>query len=73
MKKNTKKKKKDKKEEEETICLLKGQIKTLIDEAREGGVCVDAADFINEIDEEFKESKKKSKKKKKKSFIDRWF
>ncbi len=71
-----KKKKKDKKEEEETICLLKGQIKTLIDEAREGGICVDAADFINEIDDEFeqpKEKKKKKKKKKKKSFIDRWF
>ena len=67
-----KKKKKDKKGEEKKICLLKGQIKTLIDEAREGGTCENAADFIAKIDDEFEQPKEK-KKKKKKSFIDRWF
>lgn len=74
MKKNTKKKKKDKKEKEKKICLLKGQIKTIIDEAREGGTCENAADFIAKIDDEFEQpNEKKKKKKKKKSFIDRWF
>lgn len=67
------KKKASKKEEEEKICLLKGQIKTIIDEAREGGTCENAAAFITKIDEEFEEPKKKRKKKKKKSFVERWF
>lgn len=55
--------------------MTKGQLKTVIDEAREGEVCDAAANLIKDIDEEFEEPKKKKKgrkKKKEKSFIERW-
>ncbi len=64
-------KKKPSKKKGKKICMTTGQIKTIIDEAREGGICDGAADLIVEIDEEFEKPKKKSKKKK--SFIERWF
>jgi len=69
-----KQKKKVPGEQGKQICLTKGQLKTLFDEARGEETCDTAADFIQEIDEEFETSEgKKTKKKKKKSFIERWF
>jgi len=53
------KKGKKKKDKEPDICLQKAEIKTLLDEAREGGVCDTAADFIKKIDEEYEQPEKK--------------
>ena len=60
------------KKKEEKLCMDKGQLKTLLDEARDGDVCDAAADLIKDIDKEF-ETPKKKKKKKQKGFIERWF
>lgn len=69
-------KKKKKKKEDKKLCVTKGQLKTLLDEARGGEVCEAAADLIKEIDEEFEIPKeiplKKKKKKQQKTFIERW-
>lgn len=43
-------------------CLQRGQLKNLIDEARSGGVCKNAAAFIRDLDEEFDDNKKSDKK-----------
>ena len=51
------------KKKDEKLCFTEGQIKTLLDEAREGDVCDAAADLIDEIDEKFKEPEEKKKKK----------
>lgn len=60
------------KKKEKKLCMTKGQLKTIIDEVREGDVCDTAADLIKDIDEEF-ESAKKQKKKTKKPKKYRWF
>lgn len=51
----------------------KGQLKTLLDEARDGDVCDAAKELIKEIDEEFNPPEKEKKKKKSKSVFKGWF
>jgi len=60
------------KKKEKPLCLTKGQLKTIIDEARGAEVCAEAANLIKDIDEEF-ESKKTKKPKTKKPKKYRWF
>ncbi len=43
-------------------CLQRGQLKNIVDEAREGGVCKNAADFIRGLDKEFDEEAEEIKK-----------
>jgi len=42
-------------------CLRRGQLKNVIDEAREEGVCKSAADFVRGLDTEFDEEAEDSK------------
>ena len=61
------------KKKKEKLCMDKGQLKTLLDEARDGDVCDAAKELIKEIDEEFNPPEKEKKKKKSKSVFKGWF
>jgi len=43
------------------ICMSESQIKTLLDEARNGNICDHARRFINSLDEKYGNAKSKSK------------
>ena len=60
------------KKEKADICLSRGQIKTVIDQARGEDVCDAAEEFIAGIDEEYTETKDKAFRAKIKKKWDDW-
>ena len=60
------------KKEKADICLSRGQIKTVIDQARGEDVCDAAEEFIAGIDEEYTEVKDKAFRAKIKKKWDEW-